>query len=132
MLKKIEVKTNRRVELLDISQQIKSLIEEENINKGIAVIYTPHTTAAITINEHADPDVVTDIISETNKIVPFSDGYQHFEGNSAAHIKSSLFGPSETIIIEKGKLLLGRWQGLFFCEFDGPRNRELYVKIIKD
>jgi len=132
MLKKIRVKTNRRVELLDISQQIKSLIKEEKINNGIAIIYTPHTTAAITINEHADPDVVADIISEINKIVPFSDGYQHFEGNSAAHIKSSLFGPSETIIIEKGKLLMGRWQGIFFCEFDGPRNRELYVKIIED
>jgi len=130
MLKELSIKSTRRVELIDITDRVKNYIREKEINNGIAVIFTPHTTAGITINEDADPDVVTDIINEINKIIPFSDGYQHFEGNSAAHIKSSFFGASETIIIENNELLLGRWQGIYFCEFDGPRTRKVFIKII--
>jgi secondary thiamine-phosphate synthase enzyme len=130
MLKELSIKSIRRVELINITDRVKNYIREEGINNGIAVIFTPHTTAGITINEDADPDVISDIINEINKIIPFSDGYQHFEGNSAAHIKSSFFGASETVIIENNELLLGRWQGIYFCEFDGPRTRKVFIKII--
>ena len=92
-------------------------------------IFIPHTTAAITINENADPSVVNDIKKELDKIVPLNDGYLHLEGNSAAHIKAGLFGSSETVFIERGRPLLGTWQGIYFCEFDGPRNRRVFVKI---
>ncbi len=95
------------------------------------MIFIPHTTAGVTINENADPDVVHDILKEINKIVPFNDSYLHMEGNSAAHIKASLFGFSQQVIIEDGKLVLGTWQGIYFCEFDGPRRRQVYVKIIE-
>ena len=115
--------------MIDITASVDSLIKKSGIEEGTVLIYTPHTTAAITINESADPDVGRDIICQINNIVPFDDNYHHGEGNSAAHIKSSLFGCSETVILEKGKLLLGTWQGIFFCEFDGPRNRKAYVKI---
>ena len=93
-------------------------------------MYVPHTTAAVTINENADPDVVRDMIMETSKIVPLSDGYRHAEGNSAAHIKASFFGSSELVIISSGDLVFGTWQSLFFCEFDGPRTRKVYVQVV--
>jgi len=93
------------------------------------MLWVPHTTAAVTINENADPNVVRDILHETEKIIPFEDGYQHLEGNSAAHIKSSLFGPSLQLIVTNGELLLGTWQSVFYCEFDGPRSRKLYIKV---
>lgn len=130
MLREVQIRSSNRVELIDISGQVKKIIREEGVDNGVVIIFTPHTTAGITINEDADPDVVIDIINEINKIIPFSDGYQHFEGNSAAHIKSSFFGASETIIIENNELLLGRWQGIYFCEFDGPRTRKVFIKII--
>ena len=129
MLYTLDIRTHTTTEMIDITASVDSLIEKSGIEEGTALIYTPHTTAAITINESADPDVGRDIISEINKIVPFDDNYHHGEGNSAAHIKSSLFGCSETVIVEKGRLLLGTWQGIFFCEFDGPRNRKTYVRI---
>ncbi len=93
-------------------------------------VFVPHTTAAVTINENADPSVSRDILMELNKIVPFHDGYQHGEGNSAAHIKASLMGFSQTVFVESGRLVLGTWQGIFFCEFDGPRSREVYVRVV--
>ena len=98
---------------------------------GICTVFIPHTTAAVTINENADPDVVRDLIMELNKIVPWEDGYHHAEGNSAAHLKSSMTGFSQQIIIEDGRLVLGTWQGIYFCEFDGPRHRKVYVKIME-
>jgi secondary thiamine-phosphate synthase enzyme len=101
------------------------------VKEGICFIFVPHTTAAVTINENADPSVSKDMIMELNKIVPFQDRYQHLEGNSPAHIKASLLGPSQTVFIESGRLVLGTWQGIFFCEFDGPRSRKVYVKVIK-
>jgi len=128
-LEVLEVKTRSRTEMVNITYQVQAVIEQSGITEGTAVVYTPHTTAAITINESADPDVVRDILYETEKIIPFSDNYHHLEGNSAAHIKSSLFGASETLIIENGRLQLGTWQGIFFCEFDGPRRRKVWIKI---
>ena len=132
MFDSFKVRTNNKVEFLDITSQIKQKVNNSEINNGILVINVPHTTAAVTINENADPSVKEDIISEINKIIPFQDNYKHREGNSAAHIKSSMFGSSETIIIEKGKLALGTWQGIYFCEFDGPRSRNVNIKIIKE
>ncbi len=127
----ISVPTCSRVEFRDITRDIRAAVKESGVKNGICMVYTPHTTAAITINENADPSVKTDMEMEINKIVPFNDNYRHAEGNSAAHLKSSLFGPSESIIIQDGDLLLGTWQGIMFCEFDGPRDRRVHVKMIK-
>lgn len=132
MIKEFSVNSINKIQMIDITSDINSIIKELNIKEGICVIYCPHTTAGITINENADPDVKIDILKEINKIVPYEDNYRHSEGNSSAHIKASLFGFSEHLIINNGKLLLGTWQGIYFCEFDGPRNRRVYVKILKE
>jgi len=124
------VKTSSKSAMVNITSKIQKLINDGKVESGVCTIFVPHTTAGVTINENADPDVVSDILKEVNKIVPFSDNYAHGEGNSAAHIKASLFGFSQQVIIEKGRLMLGIWQGIYFCEFDGPRNREVYVKIM--
>lgn len=131
MLKTLSVKTSKRVELLDITHLIEKVVAESGIKSGLCTLFVPHTTAAVTINENADPSVKSDIVNELNKVIPFDDNYSHLEGNSAAHIKSSLFGPSETIIVDGGRLALGTWQGICFCEFDGPRSRKLMVKIVE-
>ncbi len=128
----LNVKTDMQTQLIDITGQVQKVVSESGVKDGICVIFIPHTTAAVTINENADEDVKTDILKEINKVIPFNDGYRHMEGNSAAHIKASLFGFSDQIIIQNGKLLLGTWQGVYFCEFDGPRNRKAYIKIIAD
>lgn len=130
MLEKLEIKTRKKVDLINITSQIKKVIVKSGIQEGICIIFVPHTTAGVTINENADPDVIRDIIESLNKIVPFDSTYKHSEGNSPAHIKSSLISPDRTVIIENGSLSLGVWQGIYFCEFDGPRNRKLFVKII--
>ncbi len=132
MLKELKIQTNRREELIDITHLIREAIASENINNGIIHLHVPHTTAAITINENADPDVKRDILYKLNKEIPQQDNYFHGEGNSDAHIKSSLFSPTLQLIVSDSKLLLGTWQGILFCEFDGPRNRRLYLKIIAD
>lgn len=116
--------------MLDITNMVNDALSMSKVKSGICVIYTPHTTAAITINENADPDVVKDFLLGLSKTFPDRPEFRHAEGNSAAHLKSSNIGCSETIIIENGKLLLGMWQGIYFCEFDGPRTRKFYVKII--
>ena len=131
MIKKISVRTTNKTELIDITDKIRKAVDESKIKNGICYLFVPHTTAAVTINENADPSVKKDILNELNKIVPFDDNYSHSEGNSAAHIKSSIIGFSEIIFIENGGLLLGTWQGIYFCEFDGGRNRELVVKIVE-
>jgi len=128
-VEKISVRTNNRTQLVDITKEIQKVVDNNEYKSGIVTIFIPHTTAAVTINENADPDVQRDIVMEINKVIPFEDGYHHFEGNSAAHIKSSLFGFSETIIVESGQLQLGTWQGIYFCEFDGPRNRQVWIKF---
>jgi len=131
MLKELTIKTSSRTELVLMDSKVTGVIKESGIVDGICVLWVPHTTAAVTINENADPDVVRDILYETEKIVPLQDGYHHSEGNSAAHIKSSLFGPSLSLIIKNSNLVLGTWQSIYFCEFDGPRTRRLLVKIVE-
>ena len=125
-----DIKTKTQVEFLDITKEVRSAVKSSKIKSGICTVFIPHTTAGVTINENADPSVKADMIKEMNKIVPFSDGYQHAEGNSAAHIKSSLFGPSLTILVENNEPVLGTWQGVYFCEFDGPRRRKFFVQIV--
>ncbi|MCQ2490451.1 MAG: secondary thiamine-phosphate synthase enzyme YjbQ [Ruminococcus sp.] len=131
MLFNFQLKTPKEG-LVDITAEVTEAISESGVNEGICVVYCPHTTAAITINENADPDVRTDFISGVDKVFPDSKGYLHAEGNSDAHIKSSVVGASETIIVTAGRPLLGTWQGVYFCEFDGPRNRKFYVKVMGD
>jgi len=123
----LTVKTGSRVEMMDITSEVTEAIRKEGVAEGMALVFVPHTTAAVTINENADPSVVRDILTETNKIVPLEDGYQHAEGNAAAHIKSSLFGPSLMLIVSGGRPVLGTWQAIYFCEFDGPRRRQVHV-----
>ena len=129
-MEKLSVSTPDQTIMLDITNKISEIVTTHGIGNGICYIFVPHTTAGLTINENADPDVRVDIIKELNTIVPFNDNYKHGEGNSAAHIKASMFGASETIIIEDGKLQLGTWQGIFLCEFDGPRRRQVCVKLV--
>ncbi len=126
----IEVNSRQRVEMIDVTREVRQAIRKSGVHSGIAVLFAAHTTAAVTINENADPDVVVDMTKELNKIVPFVDDYRHAEGNSAAHIKSTLVGASETLIVENGEPLLGTWQGVYFCEFDGPRRRKLLVQVV--
>lgn len=123
------VATNSRTELVKIDHLIEKAIEESGIKDGTCYVFVPHTTAGVTINENTDPNVKGDLLRELNKIIPFSDNYAHVEGNSAAHIKSSLVGCSLSIIIEDGKPKLGTWQSVFFCEFDGPRKRKIWIRI---
>ena len=130
MLKTMDFKSSKRIEFIDITEKINSIIRQSGIVEGACFISVPHTTAAITVNENSDPDVVHDILTKTGKLIPFGEGYSHIEGNSDSHIKSSLFSPSLSLIINENKLLLGIWQAVYFCEFDGPRNRKVYVKLI--
>ncbi|MFP4027496.1 MAG: secondary thiamine-phosphate synthase enzyme YjbQ [Candidatus Brocadiia bacterium] len=123
----LDVRTGAQIELLDLTGRISSLAGDSDIEEGFCCVYVPHTTAGITINENADPSVKKDLLKELNKIIPLSDNYAHAEGNSAAHIKSSVMGQSVIVPIEGGKLALGTWQGIFFCEFDGPRSRQVHV-----
>lgn len=126
----LHVSSKHQVEMIDITAQVTAAVHDSGINNGLLVLFVPHTTAAVTINENADPDVCLDLLMGLNQLVPFSAGYRHREGNSAAHLKSSLVGASETLIIHDGSLQLGTWQGIFFCEFDGPRQRQLRLKVI--
>ena len=130
-MKEIEVKTSKHTQMRDITREIQAAVTESGVTEGICMVFVPHTTAAVTINENADPDVQTDFMKEINKIVPWEDEYRHMEGNSAAHLKASMMGFSETVIIEKGRLLLGTWQGIYFLEYDGARSRRVYVKILE-
>lgn len=129
-MKTLYIKSLKQVEMIDITRDVCTTIYEYNVREGLALIFTPHTTAAISINENADPDVCRDMVMEINKIVPLKDGYRHLEGNSAAHLKSSLLGASETLIISNGEVVLGTWQGIYFCEFDGPRQRLVQIQVI--
>ena len=129
-MKTLRIHSTSQVEMIDITQDVCAAVRERGILDGQVIVFTPHTTAAITINENADPDVCRDMVKSLNRIVPLQDAYRHLEGNSAAHIKSSLFGASETVIIDNGTLLLGTWQGIYFCEFDGPRQRQVHIKVL--
>lgn len=132
MFETFSVSTPSRVCMVNIGSQVENAVKKSGVKNGICVVFIPHTTAAVTINEGADPDVVSDILNSLNELIPHRRNYRHMEGNSDAHIKTTLTGPSEHIIIEDGKLVMGTWQRLFFCEFDGPRNRKVYIKIISD
>ena len=131
MLESFNVVTSRRNEIIDITSKVREVLRKSKVKSGICVVYTPHTTAAITVNEHADPAVATDIENALSKLVPPNAGYKHLEGNSDSHIKTTLVSPSMTLIVENGEPLLGTWQGIFFCEFDGPRTRKVFVKVIE-
>ena len=131
MLKHISIESSKRSEFIDITARIEGLVESSKVSDGICHLYVPHTTAAVTINEGADPSVKRDIIASLDKLVPHVGDYMHMEGNSDAHIKATLTGSSESILIEKGSLVLGTWQSVYFCEFDGPRSRQLMVKIVE-
>ena len=130
MLKEIAIKTNTQTQILDITAQVQKVVSESGIAEGLCCVFIPHTTAGVTINENADPSVKQDIVMELNKVIPFDDNYSHLEGNSAAHIKASIIGSSVNIPLKNNNLLLGTWQGICFCEFDGPRTRKFYVKIV--
>lgn len=130
-MKQIAVKTISRFQMIDLTAQVRTAVQESGVKSGICHVFVPHTTAAVTINENADPDVPKDILYELDKVIPLDDDYRHIEGNSAAHVKASLVGASEAVLIENGDLVLGTWQSIFFCEFDGPRARQVFVKIIK-
>ena len=127
-----EIRTHKRNEMIDITEGIREYVHKQKVKSGILVLYVPHTTAAVTINEHADPSVRADITEFLSKLIPKSPNFKHLEGNSDAHIKSTVVSPSISLIIENGDVVLGTWQGIFFCEFDGPRNRKLFAKIIRE
>ncbi|GBF75212.1 hypothetical protein PA598K_03602 [Paenibacillus sp. 598K] len=126
------LRTSRRDEMIDITRQIITLIRQEDIRDGLAVIYSPHTTAGITIQENADPDVKLDVLMRLDEVYPWEHSkYRHAEGNTASHLKAMTTGTSQTIIIRDGQPVLGQWQGIYFCEFDGPRTRQYHVKVIR-
>jgi secondary thiamine-phosphate synthase enzyme len=131
MIQTFQVTTSTQTEFIDITRSVYEAVKKTGVGDGICIVFIPHTTAAVTINENADPSVVHDIVMELNKVISFKDQYHHLEGNSPAHIKASLVGCSEIVFVESGKLVLGTWQGIFFCEFDGPRNRKVHVKVVK-
>ena len=123
------IRTTASVEMIDITDRVAAAVSESGVKNGFCRVFIPHTTAAVTINENADPDVPRDILAALDRIVPLSNRYRHAEGNAAAHIKASLFGASQTVFIESGRLVLGTWQSLFFCEFDGPRTRKALIQL---
>lgn len=130
-MERFNIKTSQRMEMIDITHHVLKAVSDSKVTDGICSIFVPHTTSAVTINENADPSVPEDIVMQLSKVIPHNDSYRHSEGNSDAHIKASLMGSSKTIIVESGRLVLGTWQSVFFCEFDGPRTRKFYVKVIK-
>jgi secondary thiamine-phosphate synthase enzyme len=127
-----KVRTSTRTEFIDVSGLVQDAVKKAGVEDGICIIFVPHTTAAVTINENADPSVVQDMIMALNQIVPIQVPYRHREGNSPAHIQASLVGCSKIVFVQSGKLVLGTWQGIFFCEFDGPRNRQVHVKVVSE
>ena len=132
MLYRLSIRTGGRVDFRDITETVRDTISSSGVNNGVCHVFVPHTTAGVTINEHADPSVIQDIAAQLDKMVPQHNRYRHMEGNSPAHIKASLMGSSQTLFVEDGRPVLGTWQGVFFCEFDGPRNRSLLIKIVAD
>ena len=132
MFQTLTVRTKGRTEFLDLTRQIQAALQESGVREGLCHLFVPHTTAALTINENADPSVKADILMVLNQIISDHEPYRHLEGNSPAHIKASLLGPQLTLMVSDGRLVLGTWQGIYFCEFDGPRTRRLHLKIVAD
>lgn len=131
MLQTLSVHTNTRIELLDLTSQVQEVVSKSGVSEGLCHIFVPHTTAAVTINENADPSVKADILMVLNKLISDREPYRHQEGNAPAHVKASLIGPQLTVFVSNGRLVLGTWQGIFFCEFDGPRSRRVQVKVVE-
>ena len=131
-IESLRVRTDRRTQLLDVTRDVQSIVTKSGVQQGICYVYVPHTTAGVTINEHADPDVASDFEGIMDRLIPRGGPYRHAEGNSDSHAKTVLTGSSQLIFIESGRLVLGRWQGIFFCEYDGPRERAMQVKVVAD
>ncbi len=131
-MKTLGVKTNRRTQFVDITREVEQAVRESDVKNGVCHIYVPHTTAGVVINEHADPDVASDVEGIFDRLIPHKGRYRHAEGNTDSHMKAILTGTSQSVFIENGKLALGTWQGIFLCEFDGPRQRTVFVKIAPD
>ena len=129
-MKSFAVRTSKHCQFVNIDNEVQKIVTESKVREGVCQVFVPHTTAGVTINENADPDVVHDIEMILNKLVPWNDNYAHLEGNSAAHVKSSLMGFNQTVLIENGRLALGTWQSIYFSEFDGPRNRKVWVQVM--
>lgn len=128
-MKQLSVSTRRRTEFVEITEEVQSLVRAANVEDGIVTIFVPHTTAGVTINEHADPDVMRDMDVVLDRMVPWEGGYRHAEGNTASHVKAAMMGSSAQVIVRSGRLQLGTWQGIFFCEFDGPRSRTVWLSV---
>jgi len=131
-MKQLNIKTSQQTEMIDITGDVRRAVKDSGLGRGICYVYVPHTSAGVTINENTDPHVKDDILNQLARIVPQKGEYKHGEGNSAAHIKTSIVGSSEVIFVENGKLVLGAWQSVFLCEFDGPRSRNVLVKVVKE
>ena len=131
-MKIIHVKTKRRTQLVDITNEVQRVVSASGVETGTCLMYVPHTTAGILINEHADPDVASDAEGALDRLIPFEGPYRHAEGNSDSHVKTMLSGMNQFVFVQEGKLALGRWQGIFLAEFDGPRERQLYIKVLRD
>jgi len=129
-MEQLSVRTSGRACMVDMTREVQQVVTQSGVQDGFCIVYVPHTTAGLTINENADPTVQSDIIAELDKVIPWRDGYEHTEGSSAAHIKASLMGPSHTVLVSGGRLMLGTWQGIYLCEFDGPRQRKVWVKVV--
>jgi secondary thiamine-phosphate synthase enzyme len=132
MIKEIALSTHARMQMLPIDREVEAVVAESGVREGTCLIWVPHTTAGVTVNENADPSVIRDILYATGKVFPNDDAFRHVEGNSDAHVKSTLFGPSLTLLVSESRLVLGTWQSVYFCEFDGPRERRYYVKVTAD
>ena len=128
----VRVKTSRRTELVDVTTEVQRVVAGSGVASGVCYVFVPHTTAAVMINEHADPDVATDLEGVFDRLAPRAGPYRHSEGNTDSHAKAVMVGASQVIFVERGKLALGTWQGVFFCEFDGPRERKMWVKVVRD
>ena len=131
-MKTLRVKTNRRTQFVDITREVQQALRESDVKSGVCHVYVPHTTAGVVINEHADPGVASDVEGIVDRLIPHNGPYRHGEGNTDSHMKAILTGTSQSVFIENGKLALGTWQGIFLCEFDGPRQRRVFVKIVPD
>jgi secondary thiamine-phosphate synthase enzyme len=131
-MNRIDIRTGARVEFMEITQKVRDAVRASGVQSGVCYLFVPHTTAGVTVNEHADPSVAEDIMAQLETMAPQNGNYRHMEGNAPAHIKASLMGSFEALLIEDGKIVLGTWQGIFFCEFDGPRNRTLLIKVMPD
>lgn len=132
MMRQLQIRTTERTHFREITREVQDWVKEARLEQGLVTVFVPHTTAGITINEHADPDVMRDMKTVLDRMVPWEDGYRHAEGNTAAHVKASMMGSSAQVLVEDGRLQLGMWQGIFFCEFDGPRTRSVWVQCIQN